>query len=105
MSYGLCGKIVATPGQGETLAGHLLDAAAALGDVTGCHFYWVSRDLDNADAMWVVEVWDDADAHRASLGLEAVQQLIARARPVIAAMGERFEFEPLGGKGFPPHVA
>ena len=98
MSYGLCGKIVAAPGQGDVLARHLLDAAAALGDVAGCHLYLVSRDVHDPDAVWVVEVWDDAEAHRASLELDAVQQLITRARPVIAEMGERFELEPLGGK-------
>ncbi len=103
MGYGLCGKIVASPGQGEVLARHLLDAAAALGDVAACRLYLVSRDVHDPDAMWVVEVWDDADAHRASLDLDAVQQLITRARPVIAEMGERFELEPLGGKGFPAH--
>lgn len=100
--YGLCGKIVATPGQGDVLAGHLLEAAAALEDVPGCRLYMVSRDPADAEAVWVVEVWQDVEAHRASLELEAVQQLIARARPIIAAMGERFELEPIGGKGLLP---
>ena len=98
MSYGLFGKIVATPGQGAVLAEHLLDAAAALADVSGCRLYLVNRDLHDPDAVWVMEIWDDADAHQASLQLEVVQQLIARARPVIASMGDRFEVEPLGGK-------
>lgn len=99
VDYGLCGKIVATPGQGDVLAGHLLEAATALEDVPGCRLYMVSRDLADAEAVWVVEVWQDIEAHRASLELDAVQQLIARARPIIAAMGERFELEPIGGKG------
>lgn len=101
-SYGLCGKIVANPGHGGTLAGHLLDAAAALENVDGCRLYVVSRDPGDADAVWVVEVWDSAEAHQASLQLEAVQNLIARARPVIAAMGQRIELEPIGGKGLGP---
>lgn len=100
--YGLCGKIVATPGQGDTLAGHLLDAATALEDVADCWLYMVSRDPADAEAVWVVEVWESAEAHRASLELEAVQELIARARPIIAAMGERFALEPIGGKGLQP---
>lgn len=97
--YGLCGKMVAVPGHGDALAGHLLDAAAALEGVSGCHLYVVSRDPGDADAVWVVEVWESVEAHRASLQLEAVQELIARARPVIASMGERFELQPIGGKG------
>ena len=99
MSYGLCGKIVAVQGQGDALAGHLLDAAAALSDVENCRLYLVNRDPSDADAVWVMEVWDSAAAHQASLQLEAVQQLIARARPIIATMGERFELDPIGGKG------
>jgi quinol monooxygenase YgiN len=99
VDYGLCGKLVATPGQGEVLTGHLLDAAAALGHVDACRLYLVSRDPADADAVWVVEVWDSQEAHEASLLLDAVQQLIARARPVIAAMGERIELQTLGGKG------
>ena len=99
--YGLCGKMVAVPGRGDELARHLLDAASALGGVAGCHLYVVSRDPGDPDAVWVVEVWESAEAHRASLELEAVQQLIARARPVIAGMGERIELEPVGGKGLP----
>lgn len=101
--YGLCGKIVATAGQGDALAQHLLDAAEALGSVEGCRMYVVNRALDEPDAVWVVEVWDSAEDHGASLQLEAIQQLIARARPIIASveMDSRIEMEPLGGKGLP----
>ena len=98
-AYGLFGKLVATPGNGDALARHLLDAASALEDVTGCHLYVVSRDPTDADAVWVMESWESAEAHQASLGLEAVQDLIARARPIIASMGDRFELQPVGGKG------
>lgn len=98
-AYGLCGKVVAVEGQGEALEGHLLEAARALEAADGCHLYLVSRARDEADAVWVVEVWEDAQAHQASLELPAVQDLIARARPIIAGMPERIEMEPLGGKG------
>jgi hypothetical protein len=57
------------------------------------------------EAVWVVEFWESAAAHQASLELDAVQRLIARARPVIASMGERFEFHPVGGKGLGPRPA
>lgn len=99
MGYGLCGKIVATTGNGDVLAGHLLDAASALENVGECHLYVVSRDPVEAEAVWVVEFWESAEAHRASLEMTAVQELISRARPIIAAMGERVELHPVGGKG------
>ncbi len=100
--YGLCGKIVATAGNGDDLVSYLLDAAVALEDVDECHLYAVSRDPAEPEAVWVVEFWESADAHQASLDLRAVQELISRARPIIAAMGERFELQPVGGKGLAP---
>lgn len=103
--YGRCGRIVATSGNGDALAGYLLDAASALQDVGGCHLYVVSRDPAEAEAIWVVEFWESAEAHRASLELNAVQELIARARPIIAAMGEPLELQALGGKGLAPEPA
>ncbi len=98
-NYGLIGKLSAIAGQGDTLAGHLLEAAAALEELATCLMYVVSRDPADPDAVWVMEVWESADAHRGSLELRAVQELIARARPLIAGMGERFELTPIGGKG------
>ncbi len=103
--YGLCGKIVATAGNGDVLANHLLEAALALEDIEGCHLYVVSRDHAESEAVWVVEFWENAEAHQASLELSAVQQLISRARPIIATMGDRFELQPIGGKGFDPRPA
>ena len=42
--YGLFGTMVATPGDGDALAAHLLDAAAAMHDVAGCRLYLISLD-------------------------------------------------------------
>lgn len=97
--YGLVGKIVAAPGRGAELADHLLEAAAALEEVPDCLLYVVSPVPDEPDAVWVTEIWTSPDAHRASLELHAVRALIARARPIIAGMGERIELHPVGGKG------
>lgn len=97
--YGLCGSILATEGEGDTLASLLLEAATALEFADGCRLYLVNRDPSDADRVWVVEVWDSAEQHRASLDLPAVQEVIGRARPVIAGMGDRFELEPIGGLG------
>ncbi|MCC6261455.1 MAG: antibiotic biosynthesis monooxygenase, partial [Anaerolineales bacterium] len=51
------------------------------------------------DSIWITEVWDSAESHRASLALPSVQQAIARGKPLIAGFGERFETEPIGGQG------
>lgn len=92
------GYFKAQPGQGEALAAILLEAAGALRADDSCLLYVVSRGED-ADTIWVSEVWTDREAHDASLRAPGVPETIARARPLIAGMDGRAEFTPLGGKG------
>ena len=97
--YGLIGKMLAQPGKRDALIGHLL---AGTGEMPGCLSYVVATDKTNADAIWITEVWDSPASHQASLKLPAVQATIAKARPLIAGFGERFETNPVGGVGLRP---
>ena len=99
--FGLVGSFRAQSGQGDALADLLLRAAEALDANGDCELYVISRSPHDADAVWVTEVWTSRDAHRASLEDDRVQELITRARPLIAGLGERFELSPVGGKGLP----
>jgi quinol monooxygenase YgiN len=98
--YGLHGKITTHAGQRDTLLAALLNAARLLGDLDGCYAYIVSR-ADDDNSIWVTEVWHSREDHQASLSHEAIRALIAEARPLIAGMSDRSEFEPVGGKGVP----
>ena len=100
--FGLVGSFKAQPGQGDALAKLLIQAADGLDTNADCQLYVVSRSPDDLDAVWVTEVWTSSDAHQASLEDQRVRELITEARPLIAALGERFELLPLGGKGLPP---
>jgi quinol monooxygenase YgiN len=64
-----------------------------------CLSYIVAKDTADAEAIWVAEVWDSRANHQASLSLPAVQQAIAKGKPLIAGFGERFETQPVGGHG------
>lgn len=97
--YGRHGRIVATPGNGDALAALLLEGAEGLGDMRGCRLYVISRDPGDPDSIWVTEVWTDRAAHDASLKDERVQEVIRRARPLIASMSDSTELVPIGGKG------
>ncbi len=99
--YGLFGKMRSHPGRRDALIAHLLHAADLLRDLDGCYLYVVSSALDESDGVWVTEMWRSQADHQASLTHQAVRDLIAVARPLIAEMPERFEFAPLGGKGLP----
>jgi quinol monooxygenase YgiN len=94
--YGLIGKMLTTPGNRDAVIAALLEGTAAM---PGCLSYIVSTDPADANAIWITEAWDSQESHAASLKLPAVQQSIARARPMIAGFGERFVTTPVGGHG------
>ena len=64
----------------------------------GCLSHIVTKDPADADAIWITEVWDNADSHQASLSLPGVRDAISRARPIIAGFGERIVTEPVDGQ-------
>lgn len=94
--YGQIGQMLAKPGQRDALAEILLEGTDAM---PGCLSYVVALDAENPDALWITEVWDSKESHAGSLKLPAVQAAIAKARPIIAGFGHRFETAPLGGAG------
>lgn len=94
--YGLIGKLVTAPGQRDALVAILLEGVAGM---PGCRSYVVARDPADADALWITEVWDDQQSHKASLSLPAVQDAIARGKPLIKDFPTHFVTEPVGGHG------
>ena len=96
--FGLIGKMIAQPGKREELITILLDTVLEL---PGCLSYIVARDPEHDDAIWITEAWESKASHEASLSLPAVQAAIAKARPLIAGIGERVVTAPVGGYGPP----
>ena len=70
-----------------------------MGPVPGCLSYAVALERSDPDALWVTEVWEDEDAHAASLGLPAVREAIERGRSLIASFDQRIETTPVGRIG------
>jgi quinol monooxygenase YgiN len=94
--YGLIGSFSAHPGRRDELIAMM---TASVGDMPGCLSYVVARDASDPDKLWVTEVWDSAESHRASLTLPSVAGVIKQAMPLIASFGEHIETAPVGGKG------
>jgi len=97
--YGLIGRIRCVPGQRDAFTAILLQGTTGM---PGCRSYVVANDPTDPDAVWVTEVWDSMEAHRAALSVPAVQAAIVKGKPLIAGFGERFETAPLGGVGIQP---
>lgn len=94
--YGLIGQMMAQPGQRAALVAILTEGT---GDMPGNIAYLIGEDSANADAIWIVELWDSKESHAASLKLPGVQAAIAKGRPLIAGFGTRAEFKPVAKTG------
>lgn len=95
--FAMYGKLMALPGQRDALAGILLEVLDLLKSNTDCYLYIVNVSDDDPNAVYVTEVWKDADAHAASLKNEEVLASIQRARPLIVG-AEPIKLRALGGK-------
>lgn len=94
--YGLIGKMTAVAGKRDELISILLEGVAGM---PGCLSYVVAKDPADADAVWITEVWDSQESHKASLSLPAVKQAITRGKPLIAGFSDHTVTEPVGGHG------
>jgi quinol monooxygenase YgiN len=94
--YGLIGSFKAHPGKRDELIALM---TASVGDMPGCKSYVVARGPEDADTIWITEVWDSAESHKASLSLPAVAETIKAAMPLIASFGQHTVTEPVGGYG------
>lgn len=94
--YGLIGKMTAVAGKRDELIAILLEGVAGM---PGCLSYVVAKDPADTDAIWITEVWDSEQSHKASLSLPAVRQAITRGKPLIAGFSNSTVTEPVGGHG------
>ncbi|MFG6403739.1 putative quinol monooxygenase [Microbacterium sp. P04] len=95
MTWVNAGSLGAEPGRRDELVEHLVRRNPALADV-GCLMYEVGVNDEEPDTVFVVEVWTDAAAHRASLQQPEVQAAIAAARPLLSGEFGGFRFEAVG---------
>lgn len=94
--YGLIGKITAKSGHRDELIDILLEGS---NDMPGCLSYIVSEDSNDSDAIWITEVWDSEEQHKASMSLPSVQEAMAKGKPLIAGFDKQVETMPVGGHG------
>ena len=92
--FGMVGRMRAAPGKrGELLA--ILSRGART--MPGCIHYIVSEDMGDADGIWITEVWDSEESHKASLQLPEVRSAIANGRPLIASFDTSARIRPVSG--------
>lgn len=95
MVFANAGTLGAVPGRRDELVAHLTKRSSVLSQA-GCLAYEVGTNQDEPDTVFVVELWTDAAAHRASLQLPEVAASIADARPLLSGVFGGFQFDVVG---------
>lgn len=100
MTFASIGSLETRPGRRDDVVAILTRPSPDLARV-GCLLYEVGVDEAQPDTVFVVELWETAQAHRASLELESTRAAIAEAMPLLTGVmsGSRFEVvgSPLRG--------
>ncbi|WP_214366511.1 putative quinol monooxygenase [Pseudonocardia sp. H11422] len=92
-------RMVAQPGQGDALAEQLLHVADSLRDSPGCELYIINRAPDEADTVWVTEVWASQEASDTALSQDLADAGIGGVLALLAGPPELIDLTPMGGPG------
>jgi len=95
MVFANAGTLGALPGKRDELVAHLIRRSPVLNDL-GCLAYEVGVNDDEPGTVFVVELWETAEAHRASLAHPDVRAAISAARPLLSGEFGGFRFDVIG---------
>ena len=95
MTYANVGALGVRAGKRDELVAILTRRSDALSEV-GCLLYEVGTNDDEPDTVFVVELWESAEAHQASLKLESVRAAIAEAMPILSGEMGGYRFTVAG---------
>jgi quinol monooxygenase YgiN len=96
--HGLIGKMTMVAGKRDEVLAILLGSTTKM---PGCLSYIIAKDPKDENALWITEVWDSPENHKASLSLPDVKEAISKARPLIAGFSDYVTTIPVGGHGLP----
>ncbi len=95
MTYANVGALGVHAGKRDQLVEILTRRSDALSGA-GCLLYEVGTNEDEPHTVFVVELWESAEAHRASLELESVQDAISEAMPILSGEMGGYRFNVVG---------
>ena len=95
MTFANAGTLGVVPGKRDELVAHLTKRSDTLKQI-GCLAYEVGVSDDDLDTVFVMELWESAEAHQSSLALPEVQAAIAAARPLLSGTFGGFRFNVVG---------
>lgn len=95
MTFANVGTLGTVPDRRDELVAALIQRNDLLKGA-GCLAYEVGTNDEEPNTVYVVELWESAQAHQASLALPEVQAAIAAARPLLSGEFGGFRFDVVG---------
>jgi quinol monooxygenase YgiN len=95
MTFANVGVLGTKPGQRDALVAILLRPNPGMKEA-GCLLYEVGINDDMPDTVFVSELWESPEAHRASLELDSTRAAIAEAMPLLSGEMGGHRFTVLG---------
>lgn len=95
MTFANAGTLGVVPGKRDELVARLTQRNDTLKQI-GCRAYEVGVNDDDPDTVFVVELWESAEAHQASLAVPEVQAAISAVRPLLSGAFGGFRFNVVG---------
>lgn len=99
VKYSFYGSLSTEPEDRSKLLDYLMEAAREMENIPECHLYLVSTDPHEEETVYVYEVWDNLEAHKASLETPVFKELIEKASPIIIGIDNYPSLKIHGGKG------
>ena len=92
-------KIPAAPGKRDELAAALQTALDTAKGEAGTRYYLLHTDDQNADVLWMYEMYESQADLESHMGSEAFKALGPAIGPFLAGRPELIFTKPIGGKG------
>lgn len=97
--YCLFTKFFVSENKREEMVDTLLNASRSMEKLEECEIYVVSVSDEEANVVYVYEVWSNETSHKASLNLAVTQTLIQKAKPLLENVERVNTLQTNGGKG------
>ncbi|HRN30431.1 MAG TPA: putative quinol monooxygenase [Terrimesophilobacter sp.] len=95
MTFANVGTLGVKPGARDQVVAILTRPGPELA-AAGCLLYEVGTSDTEPDTVYVMELWESADAHQASLQLDSVRAAIADAMPLLSGEMGGWRFDVVG---------
>lgn len=95
VTWGNMGRLKVMPGKQDEVVAILARYKPEL-ETCGCLVYEVGTNPATPDTIYVLEVWDSAESHRASLGEASVRDALHEALPLLDGEMVSMKFDVAG---------